>query len=106
MTKEAKHKADFRKTSKWKNWRKYLKSKRKVDEITGKPLYKGFQVHHLDMRDDHYEELYEEKFACLNRKTHDVVHFLYRYDNWEDILENLKQLLYRMEEYNTYGDNE
>lgn len=100
MTREAKHKANFRKTSKWKNWRKYMKSKRKVDEVTGKPLYKGWQLHHLDMRDEHYEELYEDRFCCLNRKTHDMIHWLYRYDNYDEILMNMKIIIQKMRKYN------
>lgn len=100
MTKESKHKAEFRKTSKWKNWRKYLKTKRKVDECTGKPLLKGFQVHHLDMRDENYEDLREEKFSVLNRKTHDCIHWLFRYSNWREVMQKMADILERMEEYN------
>lgn len=99
MTEEAKLKRNFRATSKWKNWRKYLKTKRKVDEITGKPLYKGFQCHHLDMRIDNYTDLREDKFVVLNKTTHDVVHFLFRYSNWREILEKLYNILERMEKY-------
>ena len=100
LTKEAKDKSKFRQSSKWKNWRKYLKGKRKVDEITNKPLYKGWQCHHLDMSSEHYTELYEDKFICVNRKTHDVIHWLFRYTNWKEVLYNLSKIMTEMEKYN------
>ena len=99
MTDEAKKKRNFRATSKWKNWRKYMKKKHKTDDITGRPLYKGFQVHHLDMRAENYEDLREDKFATLNKQTHDVLHWLFRYDNWRQILYNLSKMLTEMEKY-------
>lgn len=99
MTKESKAKTKFRSTSKWKNWRKYLKNKRKNDELTGSPLYSGWQCHHLDMSAEHYEDLREDKFCCLNRKSHDMIHFLFRYKNWKEILKNAEKILTKMEKY-------
>ena len=99
LTAEQKHKRDFRGTSKWKNWRKYLKNKQKVDQITGKPLLKGFNCHHLDMRDEWYEDLHEDKFICLNKQTHEVLHWLFRYRNWRQVLYNLSDYLSKMEQY-------
>ena len=105
MTDEAKKKASFRKTSKWKNWRKHLKTKRKTDEVTGKPLYKGWQCHHFDMRIENYEDLREEKFACLNKQTHEVVHWMFRYKNWKEIIYNLSKILTEMEKYRDDANN-
>lgn len=75
-----KEKSKFRRSSKWKNFRNYLRRKRCVDYITQKPLYAGWNLHHLDLDKNHYEDISDEsKFECLNKKTHDVVHFLYQY---------------------------
>lgn len=99
MTKESKAKSKFRQSSKWKSWRKYLKGKRKVDEITGAPLYKGWQCHHLDMRPENYEDLREEKFICVNRQTHQMIHWLFRYRDWKRVLFKLSKLMTEMDKY-------
>lgn len=87
MTKEAKKKADFRKTSKWKNFRNYLKKERKIDEITLKPLRPGFVVHHMVTLGSRcesdpvtYEDISDErKFRCYSRTTHKLIHYLLPY---------------------------
>lgn len=102
MTKEAKHKQKFRASAKWKKFRVYMKKKYKVDAITGKPLYPGWQLHHLDMSDDHYEDLNEENFICLNRNTHKIIHEIFRYDV-ESYLQNMHKYLHKMKELNKYA---
>ena len=99
MTKEAKHKQKFRSSAKWKKFRAYMKKKYKVDAITGKPLRAGWQLHHLDMSDDHYEDLNEENFICLNRNTHKIIHEIFRYD-YDTYLHNIKTYLDKMKELN------
>lgn len=92
----------FRASSKWKNWRKYLRSKCNKDELTNKPLYKGFQVHHLDLNPDHYQYLVESHFVLLNRKSHDFIHWAYTYYKSDpDFLNRVTNLLNRMKEINT-----
>lgn len=101
MTDKAKARAKFRTTSKWKNWRKHLKSTRKVDALTNKPLLKGFQVHHLDMRDENYQILTEDRFETLNKQSHDCIHFLFRYYQKDpEIIARLENILIRMKEFN------
>lgn len=98
MTEKSKHKQEFRKSAKWKKFRAYMKNKYKVDAITGKPLRAGWQLHHLDMRDEHYEDLKEENFICLNRNSHKIIHEIFRYDivaymfNLNRYLEKMKLL--------------
>ena len=99
MTKEAKHKQKFRSSAKWKKFRAYMKKKYKVDAITGKPLRAGWQLHHLDMSDDHYEDLNEENFICLNRNTHKIIHEIFRYDT-DQYLDNMNKYLCKMKELN------
>ena len=100
MTLASKHKSKFRQTSKWKNFRKYMGNKYKTDFITGKPLLSGWQLHHLNMKDQDYEKLNEDDFVCLNRTTHKVAHFFFRYSNWRDCIRRLFSVLEKMEKLN------
>ena len=96
-----KTKEKFRATKVWKDWRKHLKETRKVDALTNKPLYKGFQVHHLDMREENYQILTEERFVTLNTMSHDCIHFLFRYyEKDPEIIKRLEDILIRMKEMN------
>ena len=101
MTNASKEKAKFRNTSRWKKFRKemYKKADGK-DFLTGKPLRKGWQLHHLDMSLDNYKVLSPERFVCLNRTTHEMVHFLFRYKNYKDILRQANSVLDEMTFYN------
>lgn len=94
-------KSKFRASSEWKSFRKKMKEKQKVDFITGKPLYKGFNLHHLDLDEKHYEDISnEDNFVCLNQKSHYLIHFLFRYKEWRQLLKNTETLLERMEKIN------
>lgn len=71
------------------------------DIITGKKLYKGYAVHHLDMSADNYDKLIEENFIAVNKNTHETLHFLFRYyKNDKDVLDRIKQILDKMIELN------
>lgn len=65
-----------------------------VDAITGKPLYAGWNLHHLDEK--HYDDLKPEKFRCLNRESHKIVHWLARYTNYAEIATNLVDIVREM----------
>ena len=94
-------KSKFRSTSAWKNFRKKMKEKQKVDFITGKPLYAGFNLHHLDLDEKHYEDISnEDNFVCLNKTSHETIHWLFRYKNWRQLLKNIETLLEKMEKIN------
>lgn len=101
MNKEQKAKSKFRQSAKWKDFRKRMKQKNKVDFLTEKPLYAGWNLHHCDLDSKHYEMIdNEENFACLNRTSHEVVHWLYRYKDWREVLERLKTIMEKMEALN------
>lgn len=101
MTKEAKEKSKIRRSAKWKKFRGYLKKKRKVDEITLSPLYKGFQVHHKDLHFENYAILNPDNFSTLNRKSHDFIHWLYNYYSKDKkVLDRIKNILDDMIELN------
>ena len=95
-------KAKFRQTKEWKEFRKRIFDKQDgKDAITGKKLYKGYNVHHCDMSEANYDKLIEENFVALNKQTHEVLHFLFRYYQKDNtILDRLKTVLDRMNELN------
>lgn len=95
-------KTKFRASKEWKEFRKKL-SVRKTDEITLSPLRKGYNIHHLDLNKDNYCNIENENnFCVLNKKTHEVLHFLYSYYKKDkSILKRLKIILERMCEINT-----
>lgn len=97
-----KDKTKFRQSAKWKKFKAYMKKTRKVDCVTLSPLHKGHNLHHLDLNEEHYSDISDEThFEPLNRKTHEVVHFLYGYYiKDEGVIERLKNLLDRMVDIN------
>ena len=72
------------------------------DCITNKPLRNRWNLHHLDLREENYTVLKEERFRPLNSDTHDCVHFLYRYYKKDpfiiDRLRTILDLMVRMNE--------
>lgn len=95
-------KAKFRCTKIWKDFRKKIFDKQNgLDIITGKRLYKGWTLHHIDMSIENYDKLDEEKFIAINKSTHEVIHTLFRYyKNDKTILSRLEQILEKMDELN------
>ena len=100
--KASEKKAKLRATKEWKTFRTKVSEKQgKKDFITGKPLRKGYNCHHLDMSAENYDKLVEENFIAVNKQTHDALHFLFRYyKNDKDILEKFKEVLDKMVELN------
>lgn len=99
-TTESKQKSKFRQSAKWKKFRSMMKKSCKVDFVTQKPLLKGFQVHHADMRIENYTDLTPENFFTLNKTSHEIVHFLFRYEDWRGCLKRIKIILEKMEQLN------
>lgn len=99
---DSEKKAKLRATKEWKSFRiKMAEKQGKKDIITGKPLRKGYNCHHLDMSSENYDKLIEENFIALNKNTHETLHFLFRYyQNDKDILEKFKKVLDKMVELN------
>lgn len=99
--KEDNVKDKVRRSKKWKELRKKIQSQyNDKDPITNSKLYKGFNVHHLDMSIENYDNLSMDRFVPLNKMTHDTIHFLYRYYRKDKhILERIREVLERMLEY-------
>lgn len=102
MTNTAKEKSKFRKTSKWMSFRALKKKKSdKLDDITKHPLRKGWSLHHKDLNPDHYQILKEDLFSCLNKQTHNFIHWLFRYYVKDhSIIDRIKALMDEMEKLN------
>ena len=98
---ESKAKSKFRQTGKWKKFRAFIKKARKVDFVTQKPLLKGWQLHHANMQIGMYDNLNPDNFYALNKTTHELVHFLYRYTDWRELLERIRTILEKMEQLNS-----
>lgn len=88
-------KSKFRQSKEWKEFRKRMFEKQGgKDTITGKKLCRGYNVHHLDMSAENYDQLIEENFVALNKQTHETLHFLFRYYQKDPaILDRLKTVL-------------
>lgn len=102
MNQNQKDKRNFRNSKKWKETRHKKNVEQKgIDPITCKKLIKGCNCHHLDDRAENYEKCDDlERFVCLNKQTHDVIHFLYRYyQKDEAILDRMKYYLDLMVKY-------
>ena len=99
-------KNELRKTKEWRQLRIDIEDMYKNDPITLKPLRKGFNVHHLDMRTDNYSNLDMSRFRPLNKAIHELIHTLYRYyEKDPNIIDRIKDLLDLMVEYNSDTPN-
>ena len=97
-------KTKFRSSPTWKNFRREMKERcGGIDCITLSKLRPGANLHHCDLRAEHYEDISDPShFAFLNKATHDCVHFLYRYyDKDPDVLKRLEVILEEMKKYST-----
>lgn len=102
MNRAQQSKRNFRKSRRWKDFRRlmYIRSG-KTDLITGHRLKKGWQVHHRSLDESKYEVLEECNFICVNNLTHKVIHWLWEnYREDESILDRLKDEMERMKEIN------
>ena len=73
---DGKTKGKFRLTKIWKEFRKFMRDKFKVDYLTHRKLNKTFNLHHMKFNPRFYTELNEKHFRCYNSNTHDVLHWL------------------------------
>lgn len=91
-------KTKVRATKEWQEFRKEMYERSGgIDRITGKPLRKGWQLHHLDLNPDNYAILDSDKFVCVNRTTHEMIHWLFRYrSNWKQCMCNLADVIGEM----------
>lgn len=72
-------KARFRHSKEWQDFRLLCKkASGGVDYITGEPLQRGWELHHLDVTNKGYTNIDNPKdFICLNSMTHTFLHYLF-----------------------------
>lgn len=100
-----KKKRSFRNSKKWKSFRhNCVVECGGKDVITGRKLLKGFSLHHMDLDPDNYENLdNKEHFACLNKLTHKMVHWIFPYYKKDkSIIKRLVEILEKMDKINSY----
>lgn len=103
MTKNAKIKQKWRTSKRWKEFRSYAKSFYKgIDIVTGSKLYKGWQLHHLDMSMANYTNTDNIRdYATVNRETHTALHWAYRmYHKDHSFLDRFNEMIKEMEAIN------
>lgn len=103
MTADAKDKAKFRATKRWKEFRKFADNfYRYQDPITLKKLYKGHNLHHMDLNAANYTNTDNVlNFLPLNKTTHEMLHWLYSYYKTDPaILDRIKYYLDMMVKIN------
>lgn len=91
----------FRKSEKWKAFRAKCRLHTSKDFITKQFLEKNWNLHHLDLNVNRYDDLSDmNKFMPLNKKTHETIHELFKwYKKDRKVLDRIKQVLEMMEEY-------
>ena len=98
-----KTKKKFRNSSKWLKFRKHIATKfDNKDAISGYPLRKGYNVHHLLLDNTKYEDLTnEDNFIPLNKQLHETLHICYRYQSLDSgFMDRLKIYVNRMIDLN------
>lgn len=71
---DGKTKGQFRLTTIWKKFRKYMSGKYKTDYLTHRKLKKGSPLHHMRFDPAIYTELDEKYFLLLSNSSHDLIH--------------------------------
>lgn len=100
---------DFRKTFEVDTYKELKNGKKKpikaVDYLTGNPLKKGYQLHHMDLNSQHYTDLIREHFIPLNPQSHDTLHWAYtQMCKDKDFINHFVDLLNKMYEINNGKD--
>ena len=96
-----KSKKKFRDSKCWKDFRRqmYEQSGREC-AVTGNRLTKLWQLHHMCMDEEQYENLKPENFVCLSWNMHKVVHALFvksKPKEWRKRVLNIIKILKKME---------
>ena len=94
----------FRDSKRWKEFREHMKAMQENRcQITGAKLTKLWQLHHLDLDENNYQNLEDDNFVCLSWNMHKVVHALFvksKPKEWRKRILKLIIILKRMEQLN------
>ena len=104
-TYDQKAKRKFRQSKKWQDFRHQMyEQSNRVCAVTGAKLTKMWQLHHMDLNEEHYENLEPENFVCLSWNMHKVVHAIFvksKPREWRKRVLNLIKILKKMEKLNS-----
>ena len=91
----------FRKTNAWHKWKAKCRLHTSKDFITKEPLCRNWNLHHLDLNIQHYDNITDmNRFMPLNPKTHEVIHEIFKwYKKDHKVIDRIKNTLDLMEEY-------
>lgn len=73
-----------------------------VDPVTLTPLVRGWNLHHLDQREEHYANLDPTRFLAVSHTHHEMLHWcynIYKRTKSLDFLDVLKEEIQTMYEY-------
>lgn len=101
-------KVAFRRSAVWKKLRAKIKKQQKTDFITGNPLTRQYNLHHLDLNPQNYTNIEDEShFIGLNTMSHELVHFVFgdgkNRKDWRNRLKKLEEICLLMEMINDDG---
>ena len=96
-----KERSDFRKSDAWHKFKAKCRLHTSHDYITKQPLERNWNLHHLDLNIQRYDQIGDMKrFMPLNSKTHEVIHELFKwYKKDHKVLDRIAKTLEMMEEY-------
>lgn len=103
LSDEAKRRQCFRGSPAWKALKaRVAQAQGNKCFVSGRPLKSRANLHHLDLDLSHYEQVDDvSRFVYLSADIHDAVHTLYKCPvGWKKALENLANVLQRMDELN------
>ena len=98
-----KAKKKFRNSKVWKSFRHQMNIRDKGrDVITGRKLIKGYELHHLNLKSEDYQNLNEEHFISVNKLTHKFLHWIFIYYRKDKtVIERIVKILDKMVEINS-----
>ena len=73
-----------------------------IDPITLTPLVRGWNLHHMDQREENYDNLDPERFLAVSHTHHEFLHWaynIYKRTKSLDFLDALKEEILTMYEY-------
>ena len=72
----------FRRSKQWATFRTKIKKSQKTDPVTGSPLAKGFNLHHLDEIGSFERFVTTSSTTGIDGSLHEVCHRHTRYLHW------------------------
>ena len=101
----------FRRSKEWKEFRIKIRKHHKKDPITGSPLNKSYNLHHLDENPEHYSDISDEShFIGLNSTSHSVIHYIWgdgnRSYDWKKRRQSIVEICSLMDEINGINNKE